>query len=132
MICTYWYIFHVSLNSAPRYVYAMRPGRQMISLRVHIRIYSACTDEQRIWNMGTQRNLCPKRLMDITFSHHRAADARGNAQKCPSASHSFILHPGWSERGAQASSTACVKPSAQMSECCAGTGAWTSCVLATC
>lgn len=24
--------------------------------------------------MGTQRNLCPKRLMDITFSHHRATD----------------------------------------------------------
>lgn len=34
----------------------------------------ACTDEQRLWNMGTQRNLCPKRLMDITFSHHRATD----------------------------------------------------------
>ncbi len=34
----------------------------------------ACTDEQRLWNMGTQRNLCLKRLMDITFSHHRATD----------------------------------------------------------
>ncbi|CAM4571257.1 unnamed protein product [Leuciscus chuanchicus] len=34
----------------------------------------ACTDEQRLWNVGTQRNLCPKRLTDITFSHHQATD----------------------------------------------------------
>lgn len=34
----------------------------------------ACTDEQRLWNVGTKRNLGPKRLMDITFSHHRATD----------------------------------------------------------
>ncbi len=27
VICSYWYIFRVSLKSAPRYVNAMRPGR---------------------------------------------------------------------------------------------------------
>ncbi len=28
MICAYWYVFRVTLKSAPRYVYAMRPGRK--------------------------------------------------------------------------------------------------------
>lgn len=34
----------------------------------------ACNNEQRRWNMGTQRNLAPKRLMDISFSHHQTTD----------------------------------------------------------
>ena len=34
----------------------------------------ACTDEQRRWNAGTVRNIEPKRLRDINFSHHRAGD----------------------------------------------------------
>lgn len=31
----------------------------------------SCTDEQRHWNSGTQRNLVPKRLNNISFQHHR-------------------------------------------------------------
>lgn len=31
-----------------------------------------CTDEERYCNAGTQRNLAPKRLVDIGFVHHRA------------------------------------------------------------
>lgn len=34
----------------------------------------ACTDEQRYWNAGTQKNLAPKQLVDINFTHHRATD----------------------------------------------------------
>ena len=37
----------------------------------------ACTDEQRRWNAGTVRNIEPKRLRDINFSHHRAGDEFG-------------------------------------------------------
>ncbi|KAL2103352.1 hypothetical protein ACEWY4_000220 [Coilia grayii] len=35
----------------------------------------ASTDEQRIWNTGTQQNLAPKLLVDIAFSHHKPTDA---------------------------------------------------------
>jgi len=31
----------------------------------------SCTDEQRHWNSGTQRNLVPKRLSNICFRHHK-------------------------------------------------------------
>ncbi len=31
VICIYWYIFSVSLKSAPRYVNTMRPGRKNVS-----------------------------------------------------------------------------------------------------
>ncbi len=31
----------------------------------------ACTDEQRLWNMGTQRNLCPKRLKSVVLNKRR-------------------------------------------------------------
>lgn len=34
----------------------------------------AYIDEQCYWNAGTQRNLAPKRLMDIRFEHHRDTD----------------------------------------------------------
>ena len=37
----------------------------------------ACTDEQRRWNAGTVRNIEPKGLRDINFSHHRAGDEFG-------------------------------------------------------
>ena len=36
---------------------------------------TACTDEQRLWNSGTQRNLAPKLLADISFAHHKPMDA---------------------------------------------------------
>ncbi len=29
VICSYWYIFHVALKSAPRYINTMRPGRKL-------------------------------------------------------------------------------------------------------
>ncbi len=32
VICTYWYEFHISLKSAPRYIHAMRPGRHYVML----------------------------------------------------------------------------------------------------
>ncbi|KAL2095489.1 hypothetical protein ACEWY4_010208 [Coilia grayii] len=35
----------------------------------------ACTDEQRKWNSGTQRNLAPKLLTEMSFVHHKASDA---------------------------------------------------------
>ncbi|KAL7848076.1 hypothetical protein AOLI_G00227940 [Acnodon oligacanthus] len=35
----------------------------------------ACTDEQRLWNIGTQRKLAPKLFADIVFFHHKATDA---------------------------------------------------------
>lgn len=35
----------------------------------------ASTVEQRLWNVGTQRNLVPKLLGHISFSHHKPTDA---------------------------------------------------------
>lgn len=35
---------------------------------------SSCTDIQRHWNSGTQRNLAPKRLTEICFKHHKPVD----------------------------------------------------------
>lgn len=37
----------------------------------------SCTDEQRQWNKGTQRNLEPKPLRDIQFTHHKVSDTFG-------------------------------------------------------
>ncbi len=93
------------------------------------------------WASAVEYGDPEERLPEAANGHHLfpppsywcAADARGNAQKCPCPlppTPSFCTQDEL--RGSQASSTACVKPSAQMSECCAGTGAWTSCVLATC
>ncbi len=36
--CSYWYIFRVSLKSAPRYVNAMRPGSILSLIVQHITI----------------------------------------------------------------------------------------------
>lgn len=43
----------------------------------------ACTDEQRQWNAGTRRNLEPKRLNSIDFTHYKASDQYAEKRPLP-------------------------------------------------
>ncbi len=69
MICTYWYVFCVSLKSASRYVYAMRPGRkilkkksqkyygaQLFSTYQHIRMISKGSCDTEDWSNDAENS----------------------------------------------------------------------------
>ena len=84
-----------------------------------------CPGLQQLWNVETQRNLAPERLMDVIFSHHWWW---AKVLPCTSASQCYISQD---EPRVGLKQPAYVNPSALMSEICTRTGTRTAYILTT-